>query len=220
MTKSMMIGAAAVMMVAAAAQADIVEVSVVGSVDFNVVNSGAFAGSPSGTPASMTFRLDSGDFVDSAMFPTRGYAIDQSTFALTVGSSTVGLQNPYPAGQTPYWVLRNNDPMVDGFFLGSGPDVGFPNGVPTDEPGGIADVFQALFQATYTGDTLSSLDILDAVGTYDFTNLTVFNWGAEDGPFQPLGLIFDSFTISVVPAPAGVLAFGVTPLFMWRRRRG
>ena len=52
------------------------------------------------------------------------------------------------------------------------------------------------FGATYGGSLLSSLDILDAQGTYDFTGLTVFNWAIEDGPFSPLGMVFDDFTIS------------------------
>ncbi|MCA9310755.1 MAG: hypothetical protein KDA21_06085 [Phycisphaerales bacterium] len=204
---------------ASVASAGLVQVDVVGSVDFNQINFGAFAGSPSGTPATMSFRVDSDVFADSMMFPTRGYDIIASTFTLTVGSNTVGLANPYPAGATPTFVLRDNDPAVDGFFLGSSPDVGFPNGVTTDEPGGIADNFQALFQATYTGSTLNSLNILDALGTYDFTNLTVFNWGAEDGPFQPLGLIFDYFTISEVPAPGSLALFAAAPLALVRRRR-
>jgi hypothetical protein len=103
--------------------------------------------------------------VNSASFPTRGYVIAEDQFTLTLGPVTVGLQDPFPAGQQPFFVLRDNDPAVDGFFVST--NVDFPNGLPLDEPGGLDPFFRLGCELGYTGDTLSSLDILDALGVYD-----------------------------------------------------
>jgi hypothetical protein len=198
------------------ASATLVRVEVVGEWDFGMIRSGPLNGVNSGA-ATMRFDLDSNDFVDSTNFPTRGYNIIQDSFALTVDGITVGMPDPFPMGETPLFVLRNNDPAVDGFFLGSNVD-GFPNGVSIDNAGLLDPFLRVLFSATYGGDLLPSLDILDAVGTYDFTGLTVFNWGFEDAGNQIAGMIFDQFTISVVPAP-GVLALAVPALSLLSRRR-
>lgn len=198
------------------AQATLVRVEVVGEWDFGMIRSGTLNGVNSGA-AMMRFDLDSNDFIDSTNFPTRGYNIIQDSFSLTVDGITVGMPDPFPMGETPLFVLRNNDPAVDGFFLGSNVD-GFPNGVSIDNAGLIDPFLRVLFSATYGGDRLPSLDILDAVGTYDFTGLTVFNWGFDDAGNQIAGMIFDQFTISVAPAP-GVVAMAVPALALGFRRR-
>lgn len=216
--KSLALVCAGALCAASSAMGAIVEVNVVGSVDFNGINFGSFAGIPAGAPASMSFLLDSNNYVDSTLFPTRGYVIDQSSFQLTMGTMTVGMPNPFPA-ETPYFVVRDNDPAVDGFFLASTPDAGFPNGVPINEGAIIDPLFRAIFNTSYEGTRLSSLDILGAVGTYDFSGLGSFNWGLEDAGIQPTGLIFDYWTISVVPAPAGVAIFGLAGMPLLRRRR-
>ncbi len=205
----------AVMVVAGSVQAgQPVEVTVTGEVEFNQINSGILGMANSGDAAVMTFMLDSNNFLDSMNFPTRGYEIDQASFSLTIGGNPIGLQNPFPAGQTPYFVLRNNDPAVDGFFLANNLD--FPNGVPVNQTGQFGQ-FLDNFSVGYTGDTLSSLDILDAAGTYDFGGLTNFNWTIDDGPFNAMGLIFSQMTITVIPAPA-TLAL-LAPLGFGTRRR-
>lgn len=202
---------------AAPAMADPVEVEMVGSVDFGGVNVGQWANAGSGDPVVMKFQVDSTNFVDSAMFPVRGYEIIPSSFSLSIDGNTAGMAAAQPFG-APYFVLRDNDPVADGFFLGKNID-GFPNGVATDEAAQISDTFDALFSVGYEGTRLSSLDILDAVGTYDFAGLSSFNWGLQDGSFQPMGFIFDQWTIEVVPAPAGVLALAPLGLAAVRRRR-
>jgi hypothetical protein len=78
-------------------------------------------------------------------------------------------------------------------------DLSFPTGVPLDVTGGFGP-FSDNFYVTYGGSTLSSLDIVDAEGTYDFTGLTVFNWTIDDGPFNPIGILFAELTIEVVVA--------------------
>jgi len=42
--------------------------------------------------------------------------------------TVVPLQSPFPVGQTPYFVIRNNDPAVDGFYIST--DVDGPNSLP------------------------------------------------------------------------------------------
>ena len=86
-------------------------------------------------------------------------------------------------------------------------------------PSLLAPTFDALFEATYEGTRLDSLDVLDAVGTYDFTGLSVFNWGIQDDFIQPMGFVFDSWSISVVPAPGAMAMFGLAGLVGTPRRR-
>ncbi|MCA9286908.1 MAG: hypothetical protein KDA22_16920, partial [Phycisphaerales bacterium] len=188
-------------LLSSSASAALVTVNIYGEVEFNQVSFGDFGNVNPGDAALISFMVDSDVFMDSGSFPTRGYEIIQSSFTLTLGSVTAGLQNPYPAGMTPYFVLRNNDPAVDGFFLSSG-GVDFPNGVSTDVPGGVDPFFGADFSVSYSGDTLDSLDILDALGTYDFTGLGSFYYAVTDGPFDAMGMIFDH--MEIVPAPAAL----------------
>ncbi|MDF1808997.1 MAG: hypothetical protein P1U42_04810 [Phycisphaerales bacterium] len=202
---------------ALSANATIVQIDIVGSVDFGGVNIGQWASAGAGDSVVMSFQVDSNNFVDSGVFPVRGYEVIQSSFSLSIDGNTAGLAGAQPFG-SPYFVLRNDDPAVDGFFLGQNID-GFPSGIATDESAQIADTFDALFQATYEGTRLDSLDILDAVGTYDFTGLSVFNWGLEDGPVQPMGFIFDHWSITAVPTPASLIAIAPLGLFAGRRRR-
>jgi len=211
---SMVIGAAA----CGVAGATTVKIEVVGSVDFNGIHTGEFGGIPSGAPASMSFLVDSNIFTDGTFFPTRGYAIDPASFVLNIGNASAGMLQPYPSGETPYFVIRDNDPAVDGFLLASDPDAGWPNGVWTDSPARFDPTFHALFLATYGGDRLASLDIMQALGTYTFDGLSVFNWGLDDAGNQPLGLIFDSFTISAVPAPGAAAMLALAAPAARRRR--
>jgi hypothetical protein len=215
MRTSVLLSVAAAGLIAVPASAGFVEVEITGVVEFNLINFGEFGNVNAGDDAKMTFLLDSDDFVDSGSFNTRGYVIDQSSFSLQLGGVEVGLQNPFPAGQDPFFVLRDNDPVADGFFLSTGTD--FPNGVPLSETGQFGQ-FRDAFSVSYEGDTLNSLDLLDALGTYDFDGLTVFNWTLTDGPFDAMGMIFEQMTITEVPAP-GALAFALPLAFARRRRR-
>jgi len=66
-----------------------------------------------------------------------------------------------------------------------------------DEAANVAGTrfFMSQFWVTYGGTRLPSLDIMDAIGTYDYTGLTVFNFTIDDLSFQPIGLIFTQMTI-------------------------
>ncbi len=176
---------------------EIVQITVTGEVDFNSINPPPLGDAEIGEPVTLSFRVDSDVFVNSGLFPTRGYPIDKASFVLDLDGDLLGLQTPFPAGLTPYFVLRNDDPAVDGFMLST--NVNNPNGVPMAQPG-IFGAFKQTFYVTYPQTELPSLDILDALGTYDFTGLQVFNWVMEDGAFEPMGVLFESLTIDVVPA--------------------
>ena len=60
---------------------------------------------------------------------------------------------------------------------------------------GVFENFLANFQVTYGGDTLTSLDLADAQGTYAYDGLTVFNWTVDDGGFNAIGIDFTEMTI-------------------------
>jgi hypothetical protein len=178
-----------------AATAQTVEITVTGTVEYNSVVAPPLGPVGDDEAVTLRFRVDAGTFVDSPSFPTRGYPIDPASFTLAFESATVGLQSPFPPGQTPYFVIRNDDPAVDGFLLST--NIEGPAGVPLAPSGGFGH-FTHSFYATYGDSLLPSLDILDALGTYGFGGLTVFNWTVDDGPFNPMGLLFDQIHIAVV----------------------
>ena len=196
------------------ASAEMVLVELRGIVEFNQVNAPPVGNLTAGTEVLLSLMLDREEFTDSTTYPTRGYLI--SDFTLMGGGTSIGLASPYPAGATPYFVLRDNDPAVDGFFIADSVD--FPIGVELDAPG-IFGAFSHDFSVSYVGDTLGSLDLLDAVGTYGFGGLKSFNWVIDDGPFSPVGLVFDSMEISVVPAPAPLVVGGLWGVLRGGRSR-
>ena len=211
-----------VVAMAAPVQAGVtVQVTAFGEVEFNQITGPPLGNASAGDPVIMSFTVDSDVFTDSATFPTRGYDINHASFSLVLGPAAVGLQNPFPAGQTPYFVLRDNDPAVDGFFTSLN-NVDSPFSLPLDQTGIFAQ-FANNYQLTYTGDTLASLDILDALGTYDFTGLNSFQWTIDDGPFNAASIAFERMTIvstaPVIPEPASLSLVGLGGLLALRRRR-
>jgi len=204
------IGAAAL-----SASADFVSVTIYGTVAYNQVQVPPFAGNGAGSSVQVSFQLDSNSFVNSPNFPVRGYVIDQSSFTMKVGAANVGLQSPFPGGQTPYFVIRNNDPQVDGFYIST--NVDFPFGVPLNAQGAFG-AFGNDFSVSYAGNTLNSLNLLDAVGLYDFTGLGSYFWAVTDGGFEPIGIDYNRMVIEVVPAPATLLPLASLVLIARRRR--
>ena len=174
---------------ATAANAEPVTVVIHGTVEYNQVPSGTFGSVAVGDDVLVAFGVDSDVFVNSSNFSTRAYEIDGFTYR--IGTVEVGLRDPFSG--TPYFVLRDDDGTVDGFFFSTNPD----NPVPLElnVPGNVGAFFGAAFQVTYDGSTLSSLNILDAEGDYDFGGLTVFFFVVQDGPFEPIGIVFESMSI-------------------------
>jgi hypothetical protein len=193
----------------------IIEVEISGQVVFNGIGAPPLGGVTAGDSAVMSFTVDAGNFVDGIPGDTRGYVIDESSFSMVFGGDvSVGLLDPFPAGETPYFTLIDGFPVSDGFFVSTSPLS--PGGVP------LAQVpYQAALRLGYTGATLSSLDIADAVGVYDFTGLTSFefNLWAIFPDNVVMDIEFSQLTISVVPAPATLALLAPMALIRRRRRR-
>ena len=209
-------GATLVFALPSLARADSVSVEMRGVVEYNQV-AGDLADVPAGSDVVMQFRLDSTDFVDSDNFPTRGYRIDLASFDLNVGGVHVALDDPQPFGDA-FFVLRDNDPAVDGFFIAQG-GVELPSPLTVHVPG-LAPAHELSFEAGYNVDNLlHSLNILDAVGTYDLTEIGSYQWTI--GRFGSVGAeyAYQSLTISAVPEPSSWALLGVGALVIGARTR-
>ncbi|MEM9411343.1 MAG: hypothetical protein AAGA30_09535 [Planctomycetota bacterium] len=180
------------LLIPANTEAQLFEITITGEVEFNQISTGILGNVDPGGFVGINFVVDSEVFFDSPNFPTRGYPI-QSFLMDFGGSNQIELQVAFPETQTPYFVIRNDDPAVDGFFIST--NVDFPVGVPLNQTGQFSQ-FINNFSATYLGDTLNSFDLQDANGIYDFDGLTVFNWTMDDGPFNASGFIFDEMLIT------------------------
>lgn len=171
-----------------------IRITVTGTVTFNLITLPPLSGVPVGAPATMTFEVDSDNYVNSPNFPTRGYIIEQSSFLLDFGAVQIGLQDPFPPGETPYFVIRNNDPAVDGFIVST--DYNGPAGVPINQAHTNGVYYRDNFYVTYAGSTLPSLSILDALGTYGYTGLSTFNWTITRNGFDFVGIDFTQLEIA------------------------
>lgn len=195
------------------ASAALYQVDITASVDFNVIG-GSHAGIQSGAPVHMSFQVDSNVFLNSASFPTRGYNVIESSFSMTVGAASVLFDNPQP---TPaYFVLRNNDPAVDGFFMSPDVDLDFPTTVHIP---GLNPAHELDFKVTYPGNTLSSLNIADAVGAYGFAGIKVYNFGIGRFGNHGAEYVYESLTISAVPTAGTSSVLGISGVLALRRRR-
>lgn len=196
------------LLTATTASAAPVTVSIKGTVEFNLVRQGDWRNTivRAGDPAEITFLLDSSSFLNSGTFPVRGYLIDQASFTVQLGTAPGGLQSPFPGG-TAYFVIRNNDPAVDGFYLST--IVDGPNGLPLNVAANTAGTrfFESAFAVSYAGATLASLDILSALGTYDYTGIGSFYFVMLDLGQEPIGMIFETLTISG-PVPVQPTTWG------------
>ena len=172
------------------------DVTIRGEVEYNQVNNGLFAGVSTGDPVTINFQVSTDDYLDSEYYNVRGYNIIPGSFTQTLGSVSVGLADPFPAGETPRFILRNNDPVSDGFFIESTNIDWSYNGLPLNEPGQIADWFGSRCDVGYS-QALDSLDIIDAVGIYDYTNLESFYFTVNDEWADAIGLIFTDMEISI-----------------------
>jgi len=191
-----------------------VQVTVTGVVESNVIG-GNQGNVPDGAPVIMSFQVDSTNFVNSPNFPTRGYPIDLSSFAMSAGGQPILITNPQVSG-TAYFVLRNNDPAVDGFVVSK--NIDFPQPIDVNIPG-LVPVHELDFLRTFNdGTALPSLDILDALGTYDQTNLSVYNWTI--GRFGNPGALYEyqTITLAAVPEPGAVAALVAMGAVMMKRR--
>ncbi|MBZ0171149.1 MAG: hypothetical protein K8E66_02095 [Phycisphaerales bacterium] len=172
-----------------------------------------------GDTMTISFELDSANFLNSANFPTRGYEIDQASYVINFsGGQSIGLLNPWVDPVAPYFVIRESDPVSDGFFMAPNLDYPYPN-LDLNENGQLGPLNQR-FDVSYEGSTLTTLNIIDAVGSYDYTGLQVFGLGIGDGFVDDVvGIDYTGMTISYIPAPASIVGLVSVGLFAARRRR-
>ena len=158
---------AATLLVAATASAGILDISATGTVLFNGISAAPLSGVNAGETATVTFQVDSNNYVEDLPGDVRAYVIDPASFSLSFsGGVTVGLVNPLP---TPaYFGLVDGFPVSDGFFVSS--STVSPGGVPLEQT-----PINFNLDLGYDGATLSSLDIEQAKGMYGFNGLTRFS---------------------------------------------
>lgn len=197
---------------AGAAQAALVEVSVTGQVSFNRIGEPPLSGVQAGEGVEMSFMVDSDVFQDGVPGDTRGYNIIVDSFALSfTGGVSVGL---LPGGADSFFTLVDGFPVSDGFFVSTSPFS--PGGAPLEQ-----EPVNVNLDLGYTGDTLSSLNILDALGVYDFDGLTRFGFNLWERFPENVGMEmeFAQMTISSVPAPATLALLAPLAVVGRRRRR-
>jgi hypothetical protein len=186
----------AVLLVATYAQAAVVNVEAIGTVIWNGIGDPPLDGVNSGEQLVMSFTVDSDVFDEGTPGDTRGYVINQASFSLSFsGGVEIGFMDPFPGGQTPYFSLVEGFPVSDGFFVSTSPFS--PGGVPLAQ-----DPFNFDLDLGYTEDTLTSLDILDALGVYGYDGMTRFSMGiwAIFPDNVVMGCDFEGMTIdSAVP---------------------
>ena len=200
---------ATVTLLASGALAETITVEFIGTVEYNQVNQGIFADVNSGDAVLVTFTLDSETWEPSpGGYGVRGYPIDQSSFEMTIGSvGPVPLVSPQPNGEVTYFNIRNDDPAADGIFIANQLDwdILLPK---LDVAGGIDPYFSLIWSVGYTGDTFSSLDILDAIGSYDYTGLTSFYTAVKDAWADPIGMEFVQTNIIGGPVATESMSMG------------
>lgn len=215
-TIHLIVGAAVAATLAMPAGAVGVHVEIRGSVDYNVIR-GGLSGVASGAPVVLGFDVDSTSYVDSPNFPTRGYRIDLASFDMNFGGVHLGLDNPQPWADA-YFVLRDNDPAVDGFFMSQG-NVDYPLSLSMHIPG-LAPEHEFDFSRTFSNaTTLNSLNILAAVGTYGFENMSSYLWTI--GRFGNPGaeVVYESISITAVPEPSTLALVAIGAIVVMRRTR-
>ena len=196
------------------ARADTVAISVRGQVVSNFITTPPLNGVPVGNTGVMSFTVDSNNFIDGIPGDLRSYPINPSSFALTFQPSgvTVGLANPFPAGQTPYFTLVDGFPVADGFFVST--STVSPGGVPISQ-----SPLQANLELGYAGTTLSSLNILNAFGTYNFTGLTRFSFNLWQASPDNVRLNMDFQQMTIAPEPTALALPALVGFVALSRRR-
>ena len=163
-----MIVLAAVLLFATSALAVVVTVEATGQVIWSGIGDPPLGDVNAGEQMVMSFSVDSDVFDEGIPGDTRGYVIDEASFSLSFsGGVVVGLMDPFPAGETPYFTLVDGYPVSDGFFVSTSPFS--PGGVPLEQ-----DPVNFNLDLGYEGETLPSLDILDALGEYGYEGMTRF----------------------------------------------
>jgi hypothetical protein len=211
-TKLTLIVALTLFAFATRVNADLVQVDIYGTVaQNNYTPSSPLNAVAVGSPAHTSFQVDSNSFINSPSFPVRGYSIIPSSFLTTLGSTNVVLSSATHPPQ-PFFSIRDNDPQVDGFVVTNTVDA--VNPTPTNF---AAANFNLV--TSYPKTTLSSLDILGALGSYNTTGLSLLEYDLEFGESIGIDINYSNMTIALLPEPTvlGLLAIGL-PILARRRR--
>lgn len=208
--KQFALGLVGLACVAGAAHADIVTITATGQVFFNGINTGPLGTVNGGETATMTFTVDSNNFVEDIPGDVRAYAIDHASFSLSFsGGASVGLS----ANSTnPNLGVIDGFPVSDGFFVSEH----------TTSPGGVQlsqEPYNLDLSLGYVGETLDSLDILDALGTYEFDGLTRYSMNIWSVFPDNVAMGMDFSQMTITPAPASAALLGMGGLVATRRRR-
>lgn len=190
------------------AAAEIMNVEIVCTVDYTQASDGILAGVQPGDMVVATFEVDSDNYIDSTSYGVRSYIVDPSTFEMTAGSvGPIPLVIPQPDNATVYFVVRESDPVVDGFFLSviqEWPWV-FPS---LDIPGRIAPYMGYHYEVDYQGNVLSTKDITQLAGTYGRTDMDRYYCAVNDDWADVLGLIYQMTTITSQTVPVENATWG------------
>jgi hypothetical protein len=188
------------LVLAAPALAEMVQVEIITEVEYNQVSFGILADVVPGDIVVATFLVDSDNFIDSTSYGVRSYPIDMASFQVTLGTvGPVGLVLPQPDNATVYFVVRESDPVSDGFFLSANPEWPWVNPY-LDIPAQLDPYFGYKYEVGYSGDTLSSRDILEAAGSYGYDGIESFYVGLQDAWADAMGCIL----VQTVITPQGV----------------
>jgi uncharacterized membrane protein len=147
-----------------------------GSVDFNNLQSGPFAGVPSGTPVTMTFRLSPDGFEIEPGEDTV-YPIEVPTFRIVAGSAS----DTIIGGDSASVHIANDYPLSDGIHL---------FGTPTS--GGQAVAFE-LFNPG--GNMFDSDDLARINRTFGPEFFEKIAWSVSQGS-RSMDIVLDSVTVS------------------------
>jgi len=148
-----------------------------------------------GSAVELTFRVESETFLDAGE-SRRAYVIDPGSFELVFETHTISLYGaPHGFVETPYFVIRDDDAGADGFFVSS--DVDSVVGVYLAASGAYATPRSRL-QVESDTDLLSSSSLLDALGSYDASDLDLFPWVLDDDIFEPMGINLETLTITAL----------------------
>lgn len=193
-------------------QAEIIRVEIRGTVEFNVFVNGPLA-QPAVQPgdvAVVAFYLDSTDYLDSPLptCRTRGYRMLDGSFSLRIGDVDIAQVADLPANQRPYFLLRDNDPGVDGVLFANSQTICAQTDapVPIDLPGASGAPFSLGFSRTFddpnSPDTVfNSLNIEENEGYWGFEWMSSYDFGVNGGGGTPLGIVYDWFSITQLSPP-------------------